>query len=83
MSNIKREQFNTMLRDTYRGKPVFDLAAFESTYPDGSRESSVHDGRECYAMVPLYATEGGDHLNAFGRKLAARRLLHVLAEAIR
>ncbi len=77
--NIKREQFNTLLRKEYAGKePVFDLAAIESTNPDGSRLSFTQDGKTGYALVPAYTNDGG-HLNEMGRKLVAEQLLILLA----
>ena len=38
-ANLKRSTFNEKLRAAYAGEPIFDLAAVESTRPDGSRES--------------------------------------------
>jgi hypothetical protein len=77
--NMKREQFNTMLRKEYTGRePVFDLAAIESTNPDGSRVSFGQNGVTAYALVPAYTNDGG-HLNEQGRKLVAEQLLILLA----
>jgi hypothetical protein len=78
--NIKREQFNTLLRKEYSGKePVFDLATIESTNPDGSRVSFTQDGKTVYALAPEYTTDGG-HLNEMGRKLVAEQLLIFLSK---
>jgi hypothetical protein len=78
--NIKREQFNAMLRKEYSGKePVFDLAAIESTKPDGSRLSFIKNGLTGYALVPEY-TDDGDHLNEKGRKFVAEQLLIFLSK---
>ena len=77
--NIKRNQFNTMLRDAYEGKePIFDLAAIESTYPDGKNETFEIDGRTYYALAPVYTNDDG-HLNKTGRKVVAGKLLYFLA----
>ena len=77
--NIKRSQFNEMLREEYDGKdPVFDLAKIESTFPDGRRASFTKDGKTYYSMVPDYTYDGG-HLNELGRKIAAEQLLFLLA----
>lgn len=77
--NIKREQFNAMLRKEYNNKePVFDLAAIESTNPDGSRLSFSQNGLTGYALVPEYTNDGG-HLNEKGRKVVAEQLLILLA----
>ena len=62
--NIKRHEYNEMIRAAYSGKePLFDLAKFESTFPDGSRSTFESDGKTYYSLVPEYTTDGG-HLNA-------------------
>lgn len=78
-SNFKRQEFNERMRREYGGKePLFDLAAVESTRPDGSRETISHGGRTAYALYPGY-TDDGSHLNASGRRRAAEELLALLA----
>lgn len=77
--NIKRNQFNDMLKKEYEGKePVFDLARIESTLSDGTRLSLTKDGATFYSMLPEYTYDGG-HLNEKGRKIAAQELLLFLA----
>jgi hypothetical protein len=73
--NRKRLAFNTRIRESFRGRPLFDLAAVESTYPDGSRE--IYSGN-VEALIPAYSSDGG-HLNGQGRLRAARELVKVLA----
>lgn len=77
--NVNKFAFNEMVRAEYLGKePVFDLAAIESTYPDGKR-STVHvGGKAIETMVPAYTNDGG-HLNAEGQKKVAEKLLAFLA----
>lgn len=78
-SNFKREVFNELMRREYGGRePLYDLAAIESTRPDGSRETISHGGRTAYALHPGY-TDDGSHLNAAGRRRAAEELLVLLA----
>lgn len=78
--NVQRNIFNDMLRQKYLGKePLFDLAAIESTFPDGSRSSFVKNGKTYYSLVPAYTNDGG-HLNEKGRRIAAEQLLVYLAE---
>ena len=77
--NIKRNQFNEMLRAEYSNKPIFDLAKVESTYPDGTRQTFEKNGQKYYAMVPAYTSDGG-HLNKLGSELAAKELIHLLAK---
>ena len=77
-ANAKRSEFNELLKARYRGEPIFDLAAVESTYPDGSREEFTADGKPAYALIPGY-TEDGSHLNGAGSARAARAFVRSLA----
>ena len=78
--NIKRNEYNALLLNTYSGKePVFDLAKLESTFPDGRRCTFSKDGKAYYSLVPEYTTDGG-HLNEKGRKFIAEQLLIFLAK---
>ena len=76
--NINRTRFNRMLTDKFKNEPIFDLAAVESTYPDGKRESSEREGRIYYSMIKEYTDDGG-HLNRKGRSLAATALIKTLS----
>jgi len=56
--NFARERFNDLMRGAYRGRePLFDLAAIESTRPDGSREAIRSGRRSGYALVPAYTSD--------------------------
>ena len=76
--NIRRNEFNRLLLQQFAGKPVFDLAAVESTYPDGSKESFNFNGNTYDALVPMYTDDGG-HLNRLGRIVVARSMIKMLA----
>jgi lysophospholipase L1-like esterase len=77
--NARREAYNSLLREAYAGRePVLDLAAAESTRPDGSREVVSWNGQAVPAMVATYTDDGG-HLNPAGEERAARALVAVLA----
>jgi len=77
--NVKRNEYNEMLRKEYEGKePILDIAKIESTFPDGTRCSFAKDGKTYYSMVPEYTYDGG-HLNELGRKKVAEQLLILLA----
>ena len=77
--NIKREQFNTLLRKEYSGKePFFDLALIESILPDGSKATFEKDGKVYPTLVLAYTNDGG-HLNELGRKIVAEQFLILLA----
>ena len=77
--NIKRNEYNDLLRKKYEGKePILDIAKIQSTYPDGTRSTFEKDGKTYFAMVPEYSTDGG-HLNEQGRKKVAEQFLILLA----
>ena len=83
VENVRREQYNTLLRRAYAGRePLFDLARLESTAPDGTAMTVAWDGSVAPAMASAYTDDGG-HLNAQGRLLAARELIAVMATASR
>ncbi len=77
--NVERCRFNELLRLTkgYTGR-LFDLAALQSTRPDGTTESFEHEGRDYEALVPDYARDSG-HLNERGRRVIAETLVLFLA----
>lgn len=81
IENVRREEYNRLLREAYAGRePLFDLARIESTAPDGRPVRVQWDGVSAPAMAPEYSDDGG-HLNAEGRRRAARELIVVLAGA--
>lgn len=77
--NIKRNRFNSLLVQAYGKEPIFDLATVESTHSDGSRSYFKNGSELIYTLAPEYTTDGG-HLNQAGRRIAAERLLKVLAK---
>lgn len=78
--NIKRTQFNELLRKTYNNKePFFDLARIESTSIEGIRQYHKVDNQTYYSMISEYTDDGG-HLNKTGRKIVAEQLLIFLAK---
>jgi hypothetical protein len=81
-ANIKRNEFNNLLLETYKNEPIFDLARVESTYPDGKRESFKNNGKTYYSLIRDYTYDGG-HLNATGRQLAAREMIRSIAKVFR
>ena len=81
VENVRRDEYNRLLRSTYAGRePIFDLARLESTTPDGRLVTVAWDGFTAPAMAPEYTNDGG-HLNALGRVRAAREFIAVLARA--
>ena len=81
-ANVKRNQFNDLLRTELGGKElVFDLAGIESTFPDGRRASFTNAGKMYDALVPDYTHDGG-HLNEAGRRMVAAQFLVFLATSL-
>ncbi|MGI0484807.1 hypothetical protein ACN4EK_05160 [Pantanalinema rosaneae CENA516] len=78
--NVKINQLNDLIRSEYTGKtPIFDLAAIESTRPDGTRQTFSVEGNPYFSLAPNYTSDMG-HLNQAGRKLVAEQFLVFLAE---
>lgn len=79
VENIRREEYNALLRQAYRERePIFDLARIESTAPDGTEVTFDWKGRVAPTLAPAY-TDDGSHLNGAGRLRAARELVSILA----
>ena len=82
LENLRRAEFNALLMKHYAGEPIFDLARVESTFPDGARNAFRYAGKTVYSLVPGYSSDGG-HLNADGRRRAARELIRILSDVAR
>lgn len=79
-SNLKRQEYNVLLRNEYGSKEtLFDIAKIESTKPDGSRNIHSLDGKEYFSMVSEYTSDGG-HLNEKGSALVAENLIKFISE---
>ncbi len=78
-ANARREHLNRLVRDEY-GERVFDLAAVESTAPDGTRVGGRHRDQDYFCLHPGYASDPG-HLNADGCRRAAAAWLAAVARA--
>ncbi len=73
--NIKREEYNQIMRTVYAGKePVFDLAFFESIALNGTRTTYESNGERFYTLASSMTYDGG-HLNEAGKKHIAEQLL--------
>lgn len=76
LDNIRRHEFNRMLRLEYGGRePIFDLAAAESR---GGEVTFTWRGSAYPCLAPDLTSDGG-HLNAAGRRAAALALVGTLA----
>jgi len=78
--NASRERLNTLIRRQYVGGHLFDLAAVESTAPDGSRATGTYQGHQYYRLYHGYASDYG-HLNGEGARVAATAWLKAIAQA--
>jgi hypothetical protein len=81
-ANVTRERLNALIRREYRGRHLFDLAAIESTEPDGTRVFGRYDNQQYFALYDGYASDRV-HLNAAGSKVAATAFLEAIAQAAR
>lgn len=73
--NINREKFNQLLRKSYGKELVFDLAKYESLWPDG-RINTYSNNR--MALRDDYSDDG-EHLNDKASKIIAGQLLVFLS----
>lgn len=77
--NKQKFLFNQMIRNEYKSKsPIFDIAAIESTYPDGHRSTFKYDDRNIESMVSEYTDDGG-HLSPMGKEVVGKAFLAFLA----
>lgn len=80
--NIKRNEFNTKMKDEFSGVfPIFDLAGVESTLPDGTIQTYSYKGSDYPGMPDFYTSDLG-HLNEYGAKVVSYNLLAFLAEEL-
>jgi DNA-binding cell septation regulator SpoVG len=82
LANVARERLNALIRSEYAGRHLFDLAAIQSTRPDGTRVSGRYDNQAYFALYDGYASDDV-HLNAVGSKIAATAFLEAIARASR
>lgn len=77
--NVRRQEFNELMRREYAGRDsFFDLAAVEATDASGKPSFDTVDGMIVPSMASEYTYDTG-HLNERGRKYVAERFLAVLA----
>jgi hypothetical protein len=77
--NAVRNRYNELIRHEYKGhEPLFDLASWESTGPDGSEQTYKAEGGAFHELNHRYNSDGG-HLNSDGRQWIAGHFLVFLA----
>lgn len=79
--NINRTTYNDLLCETYKNEAIIDIAAIESSYPDGSRMEHSYLQARHYSLIPAYTTDGG-HLNDLGKKRMAEPFAAGLCKAL-
>jgi len=78
-NNYARNKYNDLIRSKYTSKYIFDIAKIESTNPGGEREIKILNNKSCYYLAEIYSSDGG-HLNTFGQKVVANKLINKIAE---
>ncbi len=82
IANIRRNEYNQLLRAGFPGEPVFDIAGMEAVRPDGTRATFTEGSKVRDCLAGEYARDGA-HLNARGSRRLAREMVRVLALAVR
>lgn len=79
--NVSRTRLNTLIRSEYaKSGRLWDLAAIESTTPDGKKVGGELDGQAYDALYSGFTHDGG-HLYLEGTDVAAAPLLELIAQA--
>jgi len=79
MDNVRRAEYNALLRETYSADPIFDIARMESIDPaTGESFSFSLNGTQYEAMSPGNTDDGG-HLSETGKRWIAEQLIVFLA----
>jgi hypothetical protein len=76
--NIKRNEYNSLIRKEYGKAAIFDIAEIESTMPDDRIATFNKDGKEYPELVKDYTDDGG-HLNSVGKEIAGQALILAIA----
>jgi hypothetical protein len=78
--NVVRNHFNNLLRaEVGISGRLFDIAALESTRPDGAKQIFNSKGEMFESLVPAYTTDGG-HLSKLGQRVISEQFLLFLAK---
>ena len=81
LDNVIRNNYNKLIFSKYPNDLIFDLAKLESTFPDGTREQFIYNGKHYNSLVPDYTDDGG-HLNEKGRQMVAKNLISFIADKV-
>ena len=81
-NNVARERFNALMRREYSTDRLFDIAALESTTPDGATVSGTYGDERYLALYAGYSSDATGHLNEAGSQIAAAGLLDAIARTV-
>lgn len=81
LDNVKRNEYNNLLKTYYPEESIFDLAKYQSTYKDGEREYFEMNGNKNFSLIEEYTNDGG-HLNELGSKIIAAELINILSQSL-
>jgi hypothetical protein len=81
-SNVRREEFSGLVRESYPESRIVDIARLECVNPDGTPEQFAMDGKRHPCLSPAYTDDGG-HLNGLGQRVVAAEMVRVLAHNVR
>lgn len=80
--NVRRNEYNRLVREHFSTAELFDVARLEATAPDGSIVTFSSSGQPMEMLAQEFTDDGG-HLNDSGQDQVAAEFVHRLAEALR
>jgi hypothetical protein len=81
-ANVRRFEFNQLLRATYGADQIVDIAAWESRDSEGTPTTFEKHGQRFPQLNPAFTDDGG-HLNEIGGEVVATEMIRVLARSLR
>jgi hypothetical protein len=81
-ANVKRAEFDKLLKETFKTDPIFDLSVIEATAPDGHLTTFEERGQDYLSLYPGY-TEDNEHLNQLGQQIAGKAFIHFITEGLK
>ncbi len=77
IANVKRHEYNEMLKKYYKNDLIFDLAKAEATYQNGELNTFSYGGKTYMSLIAEYSNDGA-HLNELGQITVANELLKTI-----
>jgi hypothetical protein len=82
-ANVRRAEFNRLLKENFGADLVFDLARVEALAPDGRLTTFEQGGQIYLSLYPGYAEVDGEHLNTTGQQVAGAAIIRFIAEKLK